>query len=93
LHGSGAVKYQSDDPAKGAIVTIENLEKMAMPVILQYETVTHKTGTVTLPVEVWNNTAVWNAKLPTTEELISVTIDPDKLLPDVNFLNNIWKKK
>ena len=33
------VKYVNNDSAQGGLITIENLEQMAMPVILQYETV------------------------------------------------------
>ena len=87
------VKYVNDKPENGAIVTIANLDQMAMPVILQYETVSGSKGTINLPVEVWNNTQTWKVKLPTTEELKSVVIDPDKIFPDMNFDNNSWKKK
>jgi Peptidase family M1 domain len=87
------VRYEQDDAKNGAIVTIANLDKMAMPVLLAYETKSGTKGTVKLPVEVWNNTSKWDVKLPTTEELKSVVIDPDKIFPDMNFSNNSWKAK
>ena len=88
-----SIKDVSNDATKGAIVTLENLDQMAMPVILGFETVSGKKGTVNLPVEIWNNTSVFKVKLPTTEAVKSVTIDPDKVFPDMNYANNKWSEK
>ncbi len=87
------VKYLNDDPAKGALITIDNLEKMAMPVILEIKTVSGKTDRIKLPVEIWERNSSWTFKYPSTEELQSVTYDPDKVLPDINPDNNVWVKK
>ncbi|WP_301923721.1 M1 family metallopeptidase [Ferruginibacter sp.] len=86
-----SVKYEGDNEANGAIVTIANLDQMAMPVTIAYETVSGKKDIIKLPVEIWNNTNVWKVKLPTTEKLVSVVIDPKKVFPDMNFANNSWK--
>ena len=86
-----SVKYERDIEANGAIVTIANLEQMVMPVTIAYETASGKKGIIKLPVEVWNNSIIWKVKLPTTEKLVSVMIDPSKVLPDINFANNSWK--
>ena len=86
-----SVTYEKDSAANGAIVTIANLNQMAMPVTIAYETVGGAKGTIKLPVEIWNNTKTWKVKLPTTEQLSSVVIDPDKVFPDINFANNSWK--
>ena len=85
-----SVKYEKDAAANGAIVTIANLEQMAMPVNISYETKSGTKGTMKLPVEVWNNTNTWKVKLPTTEELKRVDIDAEKVFPDINFTNNAW---
>jgi len=87
------VKYLNDDPTKGALITIDNLEKMAMPVILEIKTVSGKTDRVKLPVEIWERNSSWTFKYPSTEEIQSVTYDPDKVLPDYNPDNNVWVKK
>jgi hypothetical protein len=84
------VKYVNDDPAKGALVTVVNLDKMAMPLYVQYETESGKTGMLKTPVGVWQNGNTWIQKLPTTEKLKSVTIDPDHVFPDINNANNSW---
>jgi hypothetical protein len=85
------VNYVKDNAADGAIVHIANLEQMAMPVSITYQTKSGKKGVIDLPVEIWNNTATWSVKLPTTEALQTVNIDIDKRFPDVNFANNVWK--
>ncbi len=87
------VEYDNDIPGNGPIVVIANNEQMAMPVILSYETNSGKKGRMSLPVEIWNNTSVFKVRIPVTEKLRSVTIDPDKVFPDINFTNNKWNAK
>lgn len=86
-----SVTYSDGRPAEGAIVTIANLEQMALPVNISYETQSGVKGTLKLPVEVWNNTNTWKVKLPTTEPLKQVDIDAAKVFPDMDFSNNTWK--
>ena len=87
------VKYVSDDPTKGALITLDNLEKMAMPTILEIKTKSGKTERLNLPVEIWERNNSFIVKYPSTEEIESVTYDPDKSLPDFNPTNNVWKKQ
>ncbi|MEP7237436.1 MAG: M1 family metallopeptidase [Ferruginibacter sp.] len=86
-----SVTYQNNKATDGAVVTIANLEQMALPVNISYETKSGIKGTLKLPVEVWNNTNTWKVKLPTTEELKKVELDAEKVFPDVDFSNNVWK--
>lgn len=87
------VKYVNDDPTKGALITLDNLDKMAMPVILEIKTKSGKTDRVKLPVEIWERFSTFTYKYPSTEEIESVTYDPDKVFPDYNEDNNVWKAK
>ena len=86
-----SVAYADNVVTDGAVVTIANLQQMALPVNISYETKSGIKGTLKLPVEVWNNTTIWKVKLPTTEELKTVQLDAEKVFPDMNFSNNIWK--
>lgn len=86
-----SVTYVNNDPNNGALVTIDNLNRMAMPVLLQYTTAGGKTEMLKLPVEIWQSNTSWTVKLKTTEPLQSVTIDPDHDFPDINYNNNSWK--
>lgn len=85
------VTYVDLDPQKGALITIENLEKWAMPVVAEIETLSGKRERVKLPVEVWQRGNNWTFGYPSKEPIKSVTLDPDKKLPDINPKNNVWK--
>ncbi len=92
--GVRAVKYvDSTDFSKGSLITLDNLEKMAMPVILEVKTKSGKTSRIKLPAEIWERNIYWTFKYPSTEEIESVTYDPDKVLPDYNEANNVWTRK
>ncbi|HEY0899408.1 MAG TPA: M1 family aminopeptidase, partial [Sphingobacteriaceae bacterium] len=91
--GIRGVKYINDDPGKGALITIDNLEKLPMPVILEIKTKSGKTERKTLPVEIWERNKSWVYKYPSTEEIESVTLDPARVLPDHNPANNTWPVK
>ncbi|MGI8582065.1 MAG: M1 family metallopeptidase [Chitinophagaceae bacterium] len=84
--------YISGDPAKGALIVIDNLEQMAMPIYLEYETMNGKKQTIKIPVEVWQSNTSWVVKLKTTEKIRSATIDPERVFPDMDYANNIWKE-
>jgi hypothetical protein len=86
----GKVEVQPGGIKSGYIVTVNNLEKMAMPVVIEYETVSGIKGRVNLPVEVWQNAWSVKARIPVQEELKRVDIDPDKIYPDINEQNNNW---
>ncbi|MFD2145556.1 M1 family aminopeptidase [Mucilaginibacter antarcticus] len=87
------VKYVGDDATKGSIITLDNLEKMAMPVILEIKTVSGKTERVNYTAEVWERNVTWRFRYPSTEEIASVTYNPDGILPDHNVSNNVWTKQ
>lgn len=88
------VKYvDSTDYSKGVLITLDNLEKMPMPVILEIKTKSGKTDRIKLPVEIWERNTYWTFKYPSTEAIESVTYDPDKVLPDYNSANNVWPRK
>ncbi len=86
------VEYIEGDARKGALVTIENREPAAMPVVVEYTTVSGKTGRKKLPVEIWQNNVSWTFRLDAGEELQKVVIDPDRIFPDRNSTNNTWSK-
>ncbi|AQX04826.1 peptidase M1 [Elizabethkingia meningoseptica] len=86
-----AVKYVNNDYTKGALITIQNLEKMPMPVNVEIQFKDGGKQTVSLPVDIWRRNTEWTFRAPTTKEIQSVTIDPEGNLPDVNPANNVWQ--
>jgi len=87
------VNYKDDKPAKGAVITIENLEKMPMPVTVLIKEENGKEHRLDLPVEIWQRGSKWTFGVPSTSEIKEVILDPDNKLPDWNRDNNTWKKK
>jgi hypothetical protein len=88
--GITKVKYLKNDPKLGAIISIENLEKMAMPVVLEIKTKSGAVSRVQLPVEIWQRNTSWAIKNASTEEIETITLDPDHVFPDINTANNVW---
>jgi hypothetical protein len=85
------VEYLESNPANGAVITIQNREKLPMPVTVEVKEINGKTGRVSLPVEIWQRGAEWKFVYPSTRKIASVTIDPDRTLPDTDETNNVWK--
>ncbi len=85
------VDYLESNPANGAIITIQNREKLPMPVTVEVKEINGKTGRVTLPVEIWQRGGEWKFVYPSTRKIESVTVDPDRMLPDADESNNVWK--
>jgi hypothetical protein len=84
------IKYSKNDASKGVLITIDNLEKMAMPITLEIKTKSGKTSRMQLPVEIWMRNTDWTFKANVNEEIDSITLDPDHVLPDSNAANNVW---
>lgn len=84
------VQYINEDASKGALITIENLGKMVLPVKIE---ITQKSGDpliINLPVEIWQRGSSWTFQAGTRSEINSVIIDPDQKFPDINRDNNVW---
>ena len=85
-----SVKYVDGDPAKGALITIENKDQMVMPVVIKVIESGGKTGKIKLPVEIWEKSGTFTFKYKSASSIDSVIIDPDEQLPDVDLSNNVW---
>jgi hypothetical protein len=84
------VKYVDDDPAKGALVTVANLDRFAMPATLR---VTWDDGSATdvrVPVATWMQHTQFDVPVPGGKRIKSAVIDPDGVLPDVDRANNTF---
>jgi len=87
------VAYVDGDPARGAIITLENRDRLAMPLTLR---VTEAGGTpldLRLPVEGWLKGSRWKVHVPSNGPLASVLLDPDDRLPDADRSNNAWREE
>jgi hypothetical protein len=82
--------FKKEGAVAGYLIKINNLEKMPMPIILQVKTKSGKTDVVKVPVDVWMKNTSWTIRYATTEEIVELTLDPEKVLPDANAENNKW---
>lgn len=87
-----SVTYVDNDAKKGALITIVNKDKMAMPVTIKITQENGITETIHFPVNVWQRSWLWQFKYPSTSKIKSVVIDPNRELPDVDYSNNVWGK-
>jgi len=85
------VKYVDGSAEKGSLITIENLDKFAMPVTIEVTENNGKKGRVNLPIEIWQRGGTWTFKYNSTSPLKTVVLDPDEKLPDINEKNNVWR--
>jgi aminopeptidase N len=72
------------------VVILSNKGGLPMPVLLE---ITYGDGSKErkmLPVEIWQRGNQWNYLHKSSKEVVSVEIDPDKVLPDVNIANDRW---
>lgn len=87
------VTYVKNEPKLGAVVTVQNLEKLPMPVVVEATTISGKKIRKKLPVEIWERNRSFDFKIDSKEPLISVELDPDKVFPDHIPENNTWNAK
>jgi hypothetical protein len=89
-----SVTYVNNKPENGALITLVNKEKMAMPVDLKITQENGKVETLHLPVNIWQRGGgVWVFKYPSTSNITAVELDPNKQLPDIDLKNNVWPRK
>jgi hypothetical protein len=88
-----SVKYVKDDPGKGALITLVNKEKMAMPVDLKIDQDNGKSDVVHLPVNIWQRGDTWTFLYPSTSAIKNIQLDPERELPDIDRSNNFYSGK
>jgi hypothetical protein len=62
-----------------------------MPVILEVTMASGKVIQKILPVEIWQHDATYDVRIPTTEKVRKVVIDPGMVYPDGVRENNVWQ--
>ncbi len=84
------VKYVRNDPGRGVVITIDNKEQMAMPVIVLIQYTSGKSERLELPVEIWQRNKSWTFKHLSKEPIQRIAVDPDHVFPDIDPSNNTW---
>ncbi len=74
----------------GFVISLSNNGDIPMPVKMKVTFADNTTKMIELPVEIWQRGNDWNYKLEGTKPITKVELDPNKMLPDVNFSNDNW---
>ncbi|WP_313114319.1 M1 family metallopeptidase [Aequorivita sediminis] len=83
----------SVEPYQGNyLITVENNGDIPMPVELLVTYADDTTEIIKLPVEIWHRGNVWSHLLKTDKQVKRVVQDPNKMIPDINILNDTWNK-
>jgi hypothetical protein len=82
------VAYRDGNPAKGALLTFENLDRLVLPPTVQIELKDGSRERLRLPAETWILKSVATLRIDSTQPIVSVTVDPDHVLPDKDRTNN-----
>ena len=93
FYGTGNIDLSLDGVKQqegGAVISVSNQGQIPMPVKMQVTFDDNSTQDVDLPVEIWQRGNTWDYLLETTKKVSKVELDPNKMLPDVNFANDIW---
>jgi hypothetical protein len=88
-----SVTYPKPESETDVAVTIVNLQKMAMPCIVEIVLKDGSKQDIELPVETWLQSDTYTLRLQLPREVASVTIDPQHVLPDSDRKNNVWESK
>jgi len=83
-------KYIDNDPAKGALVTVTNLDRFAMPATLKVTYTDGSSNELRVPVATWMQHTQFDVPVPGSKRIRSAVIDPDGVLPDVDRANNTF---
>jgi hypothetical protein len=74
------------------LITIENIDRAAMPLVVD---ITYANGLHerrSFPVEIWENSTSYTFAANKGEVVSKVVIDPDQVYPDVNRGNNLYDR-
>jgi hypothetical protein len=83
------IAYVDNDPAKGALVTVEARDKLVMPVTLRVAFADGTSKDIRLPAETWIRQAATAVPVGGSTKVVRATLDPDHKLPDKDRSNNV----
>lgn len=85
-----SVQYVNNDPKQGALIQLENKNKLVLPVFIRVTESNGKIYNIKLPVEIWERDLHFTLKLESKSTIKKVELDPKHKLPDVDRSNNSW---
>ncbi len=83
-------RFPEDAAFKGALVTVESLDKMVLPVTLRVTFADGKSRDIRLPAETWIRQASTNVPVVSNSPVVRAVLDPDHKIPDKDRSNNVF---
>jgi hypothetical protein len=80
-------------PEAEALIYLSNRGTMVLPAEISLLFVDGSRSTLKLPIEMWNLGSVFVYHVPEHKRVVRVEVDPRRVLPDVNRLNNVWPRE
>ena len=84
------VAYQDGNPAKGALVTFENRDRLVLPATVRIDFKDGSHDQLRLPAETWILKSVVTVPIDSRQPIAKVTLDPDHVIPDKDRSNNVF---
>jgi Peptidase family M1 domain len=88
-----SVTYPDADPAKGALLTFENHDRLVLPATVRIDFKDGSHQQLRLPAETWILKSMVTVPIDSTQPVVSVTLDPDHVIPDKDRSNNVLMVK
>ncbi len=76
----------------GFLINVENKGEIPMPMELKVIFADNSTRDIRLPVEIWHRGNTWQYYLKSEKQIKRVVFDPNKIIPDINMLNDTWNQ-
>ena len=93
FYGTGNIDLSIASAQKvqgGYLVNLQNNGQIPMPVLMKITYDDQTSEEVKLPVEIWQRGNQWTFMHTTDQNINSILIDPNKILPDINGSNDVW---
>ena len=90
--GVKEVAYIKNNPKNGALISLENIGEVVMPLNLSIEDALGNKIKIHIPVEFWMRGNNANYKTNTTSKIVKVIVDPEALYPDIDLSNNVFEE-
>jgi len=90
---TGITPFPNDAAFTGALVTVQSLDKMVMPVTLRVTFADGASRDVRLPAETWIRQASTRVPVMSNSAIVRAELDPDHKIPDKDRSNNVFSAR
>ena len=95
IYTTGRLDQAVDSVRSGSdstFIYLSNRGQMVLPVTMELRFADAMSETQALPVEMWHLGSRYTYRMASAKRLVNVTIDPQRIYPDIDRSNNDWKR-